>query len=89
MRALLDDPPVLQDDDQVGLLHGRDPMRDEERRPGAEHVTQTIQDLPLIQSRMQIIEHLASDSMDEVNYDAFAEAYKDLSNMVKKLGSNR
>ena len=29
----LDQPAVLQDDDRVGVAHGRQPMRDHERRP--------------------------------------------------------
>jgi outer membrane biosynthesis protein TonB len=42
----------------------------------------TEDDIPLIVSRMQIIEELAPDAMDEVNAAAFAEAYKDLANML-------
>jgi len=40
------------------------------------------QDMPLILSRIQLIEELAPDSMDQVNADAFAEAYKDLVNLA-------
>jgi hypothetical protein len=40
------------------------------------------QDVPLIVSRIQLIEELAPDSMDPVNANAFAEAYKDLNNML-------
>jgi len=36
------------------------------------------EDLPLIISRIEIIEELGPDSMDEVNFNAFKEAYKDL-----------
>ena len=50
------------------------------------HLTQD--DLPLIINRLEMIELLAPDAMDQVNADAFAEAYKDLNNMVKKLTSN-
>ena len=42
----------------------------------------TEDDIPLIVSRMQIIEERAPEAMDEVNAAAFAEAYKDLSNML-------
>ena len=42
-------------------------------------------DLPLIVSRLELIEQLAPDAMDELNADAFAEAYKDLQNMYKKV----
>lgn len=42
-------------------------------------------DLPLIQSRLLLIDQLAPFAMDQVNADAFAEARKDLQNMVKRL----
>ena len=45
----------------------------------------TLADLPLIVSRLQLIEDLAPDAMDKVNADAFAEAYKDLANMFAGL----
>jgi len=38
----------------------------------------TVEDMELIASRIQLIEELAPSSMDQVNADAFAEAYKDL-----------
>ena len=47
------------------------------------HVTR--EEIPLILNRMAIIEQLAPDAMDDVNYAAFAEAYKDLTNMLAKL----
>jgi hypothetical protein len=52
--------------------------------PDPKHVT--ADDLPLILSRLELIEEFAPDSMDEVNAAAFAEAYKDLVNMLIKLG---
>jgi hypothetical protein len=45
----------------------------------------TADDLPLIVSRLRLIERLAPDAMDKVNADAFQEAYKDLVNMVIRL----
>jgi hypothetical protein len=45
----------------------------------------TMNDLPLIQSRLTLIEQLAPNAMDEVNAAAFKEAYKDLINMRAKL----
>jgi hypothetical protein len=33
-------------------------------------------------NRLQLIEELAPNAMDQVNADAFAEAYKDLVNML-------
>ena len=41
----------------------------------------TAEDLPLIVSRLTMIEDIAWDAMDEVNAEAFAEAYKDLLNL--------
>jgi hypothetical protein len=40
------------------------------------------QDLPLIMNRLQLIEELSPNSMDPVDAQAFAEAYKDLSGML-------
>ena len=45
----------------------------------------TSDDLPLIVNRMALIENLAPDAMDDTNAAAFAEAYKDLTNMLAKL----
>ncbi len=45
----------------------------------------TEDDLPLILSRMAVIEAYAGEAMDEVNLAAFAEAYKDLVNMCARL----
>ena len=42
----------------------------------------TAEDLPLIVSRLLIIEEVVWDAMDEVNADAFLEAYKDLVNLA-------
>lgn len=45
----------------------------------------TEEDLPLIYSRIALIEQVAPDAMDDVNAAAFAEAYKDLMNMAARL----
>jgi hypothetical protein len=45
----------------------------------------TEDDLPLIYSRLALIEQVAPDAFDDVNAAAFAEAYKDLVNMVFRL----
>ena len=45
----------------------------------------TEDDLPLIYSRLALIEQVAPDAMDDVNAAAFAEAYNDLVNMVLRL----
>lgn len=43
-------------------------------------------DLPLIYSRIQLIEQLAPMAIDQVNADAFVEAYKDLVNLANGVG---
>lgn len=48
-----------------------------------QHPTQA--DLPLIVNRLLLLEAIAPNALDQVNADAFAEAYKDLANMVCDL----
>jgi len=48
----------------------------------------TADDLPLILNRIQIIEEVVWDAMDEVNADAFLEAYKDLVNLAFQAMDN-
>lgn len=43
------------------------------------------QDLPLIINRLEIIEAIGGSAMDQVNLDAFGEAYKDLTTMYQRL----
>ena len=45
----------------------------------------TVDELPLILNRLQIIEEYAPFAMDDVNARSFAEAYKDLVNMYVRL----
>ena len=45
----------------------------------------TEEDLPLIQSRLELIELIANDAMDDVNADAFIEAYVDLLKLREKI----
>lgn len=45
----------------------------------------TLDDLPVIEYRLELIEDLLPYAMDEVNSDAFKEARKDLQNMVDRL----
>ena len=47
----------------------------------------TLEDLPLILARIELIEEHAPHAMDEVNYAAFMEAYKDLQEMLARLGT--
>jgi hypothetical protein len=48
----------------------------------------TADDLPLILNRIQLIEQVVWDAMDEVNADAFLEAYKDLVNLAFQAMGN-
>ncbi len=48
----------------------------------------TADDLPLILNRIQLIEEVVWDAMDEVNADAFLEAYKDLVNLAFQAMGN-
>ncbi|MCX5646951.1 MAG: hypothetical protein NTZ17_20070 [Phycisphaerae bacterium] len=48
----------------------------------------TMEDLPLILSRIGLIEAVVWDAMDEVNADAFQEAYKDLVNLAIQAMGN-
>jgi hypothetical protein len=48
----------------------------------------TAEDLPLILNRIQIIEEVVWDAMDDVNADAFLEAYKDLVNLAFQAMDN-
>jgi hypothetical protein len=45
----------------------------------------SLADLPLILNRIQIVLTIAPYAMDQANADAFKEAYKDLTNMARKL----
>lgn len=43
----------------------------------------TLGDLPVILNRLELVELLAPQAMDQVNADAFMEAYKDLVNLAQ------
>ena len=45
----------------------------------------TLDELPMIEYRIELIEDLQPYAMDKVNSDAFKEAHKDLVNMVNRL----
>ena len=76
--ALINDPDVsgdarhdlIEDLNEDGLSNSRDLSRN---------------DLPVIYRRIDLIDELAPDAMDKINSDAFAEARKDLVNMVARL----
>ena len=48
--------------------------------PDPHHIT--ADDLPLVMTRIAMIEQIAPNAMDDTNAAAFAEAYKDLTNML-------
>lgn len=52
----------------------------EDGLPDPQHPT--ANDLPLIVSRLLLIEQIEPDAMDQVNADAFQEAHKDLVNLA-------
>jgi hypothetical protein len=71
--------PALSPKDRQDLIEDLN----EEGFPDPKNIT--VDDLPLILGRLELIEELGPDAMDEVNADAFAEAYKDLTNMLEKI----
>ena len=48
----------------------------------------TAQDMPIIASRIQMLESMSASPMDNVNAQAMAEAYKDLVNLYNGLPVN-
>jgi len=68
--------PSLPDGERQDLIEDLN----EEGLPDPKHPT--IEDLPLILSRLDRIERLMPWAMDKVNWDAFVEAYKDLLNLA-------
>jgi hypothetical protein len=77
VRAIND--PNLSPDVRQDLIEDLN----EEGFPDPNNVTTA--DLPLIQSRLALIERLEPDAMDETNAAAFAEAHKDLQEMNDRL----
>src|SRR4051794_34025768 len=60
MRAALDDPAVVDDEDLVGLPHGREPVSDHERGPAGERRLERALygDLRLaVEMRRRLVEH--------------------------------
>ncbi len=71
----INDPNVSADERQNLIEDLNEDGLSDPKHPGPE-------DLPLILNRIRLIEQLAPNAMDQVNADAFAEAYKDLGNML-------
>jgi hypothetical protein len=75
--------PSLSPEERKNLIEDLN----EDGFPDPKHIT--ADDLPLILSRLALIEELAPESMDDTNAAAFAEAYKDLSNMLDRLSQQQ
>ena len=72
-------------------------LPDEERQDLIEDLNQeglsdpqnpTLDDLPLIVSRLALIEEVGADAMDQTNAEAFEEAYKDLLELAAVASQN-
>jgi len=68
------------------LANARKNLIEDLNEDGLNYRNLTSDDLPVILYRIQLIEQLAPNAMDQTNMDAFKEAYKDLVNMVDRLG---
>lgn len=73
--AAINDPTLSKTERQDLIEDLNEDGLSDPKRPGP-------QDLPLILSRLELIEALAPYAMDQVNANAFAEAYKDLANLA-------
>jgi hypothetical protein len=73
--AAINDPSLSADERQNLIEDLNEDGLSDPKHPGPE-------DLPLIVSRLQLIEELAPNAMDQVNLDAFQEAHKDLVAML-------
>jgi hypothetical protein len=71
--------PTLSPDERKDLIEDLN----EDGFPDPKHITPD--DLPLILSRLALIEQVAPEALDETNAAAFAEAYKDLVEMLDRL----
>ena len=59
MASVLDDPAVLDDEDLVGVAHGREPVGDDERRTPCQGARQRLLDRDLglgVQVRGRLVE---------------------------------
>jgi hypothetical protein len=78
--ALISDPELSTQvrEDLIEDLNENGFSEDNGRRP-------TVEDLPLIEARMRLLEEQAQFAIDEAAAAAFAEAYKDLFDMRERL----
>ena len=59
MRARLEKAPLLEDEDPVGAAHGREPVRDEERRAPLREDAEALEHRVLglgVESRRRLVE---------------------------------
>ena len=74
---IINDPSVSAD--------ARSNLIEDLNEDGLSYRNLTLDDLPVIKYRIQLIEELAPYAIDQVNADAFQEAHKDLVNMANRL----
>jgi hypothetical protein len=75
-------------DPSLGEHEREDLIEDLNEEGFADPKNPTIEELPIIINRLQIIEDYAPFAMDDVNARSFAEAYKDLLNTYVRLTGN-
>jgi len=75
--SIINDPSVS--------ANARSNLIEDLNEDGLSYRNLTLDDLPVIEYRLELIEDLLPYAMDQVNEDAFKEARKDLDNMVDRL----
>jgi hypothetical protein len=72
-------------DTSLGKGDRRNLIEDLNEEGFADRKNLSANDLPLVQSRLALIEQLAPSAVDEANTKAFQEAYKDLTRMRERI----
>jgi hypothetical protein len=75
--SIINDPSVS--------ANARSNLIEDLNEDGLSYRNLTMDDLPVIEYRLELIEDLLPYAMDQVNEDAFKEARKDLENMAERL----
>ena len=91
VRALLDDPAVVEHDDQVGVPHGREAVGDHERRPAHHQLVERVEDHglgPRVDRRRRLVEDEDRRVLEERagDADALALAAGELRTPLAELG---
>ena len=71
--------------DPILSANARSNLIEDLNEDGLSYRNLTLDDLPVIEYRLELIEDLLPYAMDEVNEDAFKEARKDIENMADRL----